>query len=143
MMNNDMLQNIEYLREKANVSYEEAMALLENQNGNVMRVLVDLENQGRLYTQLDAIDTPQAAWQRGDAPKAKKEKAASIFQKVRQTRLIIEKKNCHGEKETVANIGALTAAGVTVFLPHFMFVAVLLTLVTGHEVRMEKKGNAA
>ncbi len=50
----DMLRNIEYLREKADVSYEEAQALLERFEGNVMRALVELEHQGRIYGQPQA-----------------------------------------------------------------------------------------
>ena len=43
MMNNEMIQNIEYLREKANVSYEEATELLENNNGDVMHAMIELD----------------------------------------------------------------------------------------------------
>ena len=143
MMNNDMLQNIEYLREKANVSYEEAMGLLENHGGNVMRVLVDLEKHGRLFSQPEGLGSAQDEPQCHNNVNEKKEKVASFFQKARKTRLIVEKRNTHGEKETIANISALTAAGVTVFLPHFVFAAVLLTLVTGHQVKVEKKDDAA
>ena len=141
MMNNDMLQNIEYLREKANVSYEEAMELLETHGGNVMRVLVDLEKRGLLYSQ-PASDRVQGGGRyRGNACEPR-EKVASFFQKAKQSRLIVKKDNPQGGKETVANISALAAGGLAVFFPYLATVAVLLALLTGHQVKVETKESA-
>ena len=42
------IEQIDYLREKATLSYEEAMELLERCDGDLTRCLVDLERRGRL-----------------------------------------------------------------------------------------------
>ncbi|MDR3050789.1 MAG: hypothetical protein LBU67_03605 [Oscillospiraceae bacterium] len=45
------VEQIDYLREKANVSYEEAMEVLERYDGDLARCLVDLERRGLLRPQ--------------------------------------------------------------------------------------------
>ena len=97
-----MIQNIEYLHEKANVSYEEAMELLQNSNGDVMRAMIELEKQGRLYSQPDDCSKAWNERQFHEELNEAKGKAKSFLNKARQTRLVIEKKNNRGEKETVA-----------------------------------------
>ena len=140
MMNNEMLKNIEYLREKANVSYEEAMELLQDNNDDVMRALIELEKKGRLYSQPDDFDEKAQTEQHCHAGcKEVKSKAASFFNKAKLTRLVIKRKNKYEEKETVANISALAAAGVAIIAPHFTFVVILLTLITGHQIKVETR----
>lgn len=43
-------EDIEILRQKSGISYEEAVNLLEYHNGSLARALVDLEKNGRLKT---------------------------------------------------------------------------------------------
>jgi len=136
MMKNEMLQNIEYLREKANVSYEEAMELLHNNNDDVMRVLIELEKQGRMQDPPEGDDKQSGCHEQR---REVKDSAASLFNRAKNTRLIIEKMNRHGEKEMIANISALAVVGITIFAPHFTFAAVVLTLVTGHQVKVAKR----
>ena len=93
MTNNDMLANIEYLREKANVSYEEAEQLLEAHNGNVMRVLVELEHQGRVFSKEGTAAEPKQNWSQYDQKHNDgMRKMKSFVQKAIQTRLVVEKK---------------------------------------------------
>ena len=138
MMNNEMIQNIEYLREKANVSYKEAIELLQNNNGDVMRAIIELEKQGRLYSQPDDCGKAQDERQFHDGLNEAKGKAKSFLNKAKKTRLVIERKNQHGEKETIANVSALVAGCVTVFAPHITIAAALIALVTGHQVKVER-----
>ncbi len=42
------LEQVEKLREHANVSYDEAKAALENANGDILQALIDLEQQGKV-----------------------------------------------------------------------------------------------
>ena len=42
------IEDIELIRRKSGISYQEAVALLDYHNGNVARALVDLERNGRL-----------------------------------------------------------------------------------------------
>lgn len=140
-MNNDMLQNIEYLREKANVSYEEAGQLLEQFDGNVMSAIVELEKRGRLYSQKasgNAQSENAEKWQK-EANEAKN-KASSFFKEVGKTRLVIEKRRGDGEMETIANVSAPLAAGVTIFAPYITLAATAVGLASGYQVKVEKNG---
>ena len=42
------IEDIELLRQKSGISYQEAVALLDYHNGSVARALIDLEKHGRL-----------------------------------------------------------------------------------------------
>ena len=42
------IEDIELIRKKSGISYQEAVALLDYHNGNVARALVDLERNGRI-----------------------------------------------------------------------------------------------
>ena len=59
------IEDIELIRRKSGISYQEAVSLLDYHNGNVARALVDLERNGRLK--------PDAAAQvRRNPPKRKR-----------------------------------------------------------------------
>ena len=134
MMNDDMLRNIEYLREKADISYEEAASLLERFDGNVMRVLVELERQGRVYQQADAgsYSKPEGKAQ------AKKVDGRSFIEKALQHRLVVES-GTGDKKETVANLSAPFCAGAALLAPHVALGSVALMFVLGYRVKIEKK----
>lgn len=139
-MNDDMLRNIDYLREKADVSYEEAANLLERYDGNVMRVLVELEQQGRIYTQPTGNSAAQDTRRQQDQFDANevKEKAKTFVDKAFKTRLVVEKKGENGGTETVANLSAPFAAGAAVVAPWLAVAAAGVAFVTGHNVKIEK-----
>ena len=42
------IEDIELLRKKSGMSYQEAVALLDYHNGSLARALIDLEKHGRL-----------------------------------------------------------------------------------------------
>lgn len=44
------LEQVEKLKEKANVSYEEAKAVLERHNGDLLEALIELERRGKAQT---------------------------------------------------------------------------------------------
>lgn len=139
MMNNDMLQSIEYLREKADVSYEEAMRLLEKFDGNVMSAIVELEKNGRLYTQGPSTGSRSDCsdqWQK-DANEARN-KASSFMKKASKTRVIIGKKRENGEMETIANVSAPIAAGITICAPYVTLAATALGFASGYQVKVER-----
>lgn len=134
-MHQDTLQHIDYLREKADISYEEAMALLEQMDGDVMRALVDLERQGRLYAQVRYTNSHNDQ-SKEDINEAK-EKAASFLRRASKSRVVIERKRADGEKETLMNVSAPIAAGVTLFAPYITLAGAALTLATGYQVKVE------
>ena len=134
MMNDDMMRNIEYLREKADISYEEAVSLLERFDGNVMRVLVELERQGRVFQQ---AETGLNSKPEGKAY-ANKSDGRSFLEKALQHRLVVES-GSGDKKATVANLSAPFCAGAALLAPHVAIGSVALMFVMGYRVRIEKK----
>ena len=46
------IEDIELIRRKSGISYQEAVALLDYHNGNVARALIDLERNGRIKPEI-------------------------------------------------------------------------------------------
>lgn len=139
MMNDDMLRNIEYLREKADVSYEEAGTLLERFDGNVMRVLVELERQGRVYPQGHG-ETERGYTAPPPPPiNETREKAQSMFNKAFQHHIIVEK-GTGKNKSVIADLSAPYVAGATVVAPWLTAASVGIMFACGYKVRWRKEG---
>lgn len=143
MPNNDMLVNIEYLRERANVSYEEAEKLLEQYDGNVMRALVELEHQGRIYSQPHSGGQAQDDWrQYGQNESDGVKKTRSFFQKALRSHVVIEKKGEDGKERTVANVPVPVAAVFAVAAPWLTVASAGLGFATGHTVKIAKEDDS-
>jgi len=149
MMQDDTLRNIEYLREKADVSYEEAMELLTKFDGNVMRALVELERQGRVYSARPVDDDGlpphythadhqryQQDRQKEKAQEAKK-KASGFVSRALEHRLVVES-GAGDDKKTVANLSAPYVAGAAVIAPHLAVASVGLMFLLGYRVKLKK-----
>lgn len=137
MTNNEMLANIEYLREKANVSYEEAEQLLMQNDGNVMRVLVLLERQGNTYAN-DGNLAPATAQRHEHEPCGAAKNASSFFRRALATHLLIEKKMENGERKLVVNVPALYAASFLLLAPRVTLGIAIVAFATGHTMRIQK-----
>lgn len=156
-MSEEMLRNIELLREKANISYEEAANLLEQNGGDVVRVLMVLEQQGRLYQQAQATQQSQESQQteEGSGPqracepcqgqeefhfdsRKMKEKAKSVWDEACKHRLVVEKKDTEGTKETVINVSAPVAAGAALVAPWLAAASAVGAIVTGCSIKVKK-----
>lgn len=145
MKDQELLQSIEYLREKADISYEEAANLLEEQNGDVMYVLIEMEKQGRLYTQEydeRVYESQEEEW-RKEARKRSEEirkDASSLWKKASNVRFVVEKRKGNGKRVQVMNANAFVTAGVALFAPHIAVTAAALGWIAGYEPRIEKQG---
>lgn len=138
MTNNDMLANIEYLREKADISYEEAERLLEENDGNVMRVLVDLERQGRVYTQGTAGGASKHDWQQYDVKDCQgAKKTRSFVRGALRTKLLIEKQG-EDEKNVAAAVPLPFAVAFALGAPWVTVATAGVVLATGYNLRLEK-----
>jgi len=134
-MNEDMLKKIEALRERADVSYEEAANLLEQNDGDMIRALMVLEQQGRLKEKA----APQAKaepWQ-AEAEEVK-EKAKSFFEKAFQSRIVVEKKTTNGDSETILNINVPFAIGATIVAPWLAAGSAIAAAATGCHIKVEE-----
>ena len=142
MSYDDMLRNMEYLREKADVSYEEAEELLKKYDGNVMRALVELERQGRVYPRGGAQGSAQGGAAQPEPNRAHKDKtvkktASQCISDAMRHRVIVER-GPKDEREVVANLSAPYCAGAAVIAPHLLLGSVALMFVLGYRVRVKK-----
>ncbi len=76
------VEDIEILRQKSGISYEEAVNLLEYHNGSLAKALVDLEKNGRLK---DAKNGQQTGYRKG--------RVASLFNTLYRMRVKVNKGN--------------------------------------------------
>jgi transcriptional regulator of heat shock response len=132
-MTEDMLQKTVYLRERADVTYEEAAQMLTNNNGDVIACLVELEKQGRVY------EGGHAKMQHNCCTQETREKVTSFFKEACKTRIVIEKRNENGDRETVVNLSAPVAAGITIVAPYLTLAAGVIALATGHQFKVKKE----
>jgi len=139
-MDDTMLLNIEYLRGKADVTYEEAAALLEANDGSVIKVLMVLEQQDRLYTQRPEEDTKEKTEDWQDETREAGEKAKSFVKRIAASRLIVEKDSADGKK-TIVNLGMPIAVGAAVLAPYLAMVSVIAGACTGCSIRVDDSIN--
>ena len=84
------IEDIELLRKKSGLSYQEAVALLDYHNGNLARALIDLEKSGRLKednTEKEGTRTMSETGKKNDT----KDKALGFLQKLYRSRVKIRK----------------------------------------------------
>lgn len=101
------IEDIELLRQKSGLSYQEAVALLDYHNGSIARALIDLEKHGRLNVEKNQEkegmnEMNQKKQQTGKDES--KNKAMNIIQKLYRSRVKIRK----GET-TIINVSVLFA----------------------------------
>ena len=133
-MTDNMLQKIVYLRERADVTYEEAAQMLTNNNGDVAACLVELEKQGRVK------EGEHAKMQHNNCcTQETKEKVTNFFKEACKTRVVIEKRKENGDRVTIANLNAPVAAGITILAPYLALAAGVIALVTGHQFKVTKE----
>lgn len=116
------LEQIDQLRQRANVSYEEAKDALERCGGDMVEALIYLEKinkvGGKSYT--NAAD--------GFVDTVKK-----LFRQGQETRFVIKK-----EENSVINVPVNAVLLTTVIVPPVTIVGGLVALFTNHKFRVEK-----
>ena len=128
------LEDVELLRKKSGISYEEAISLLDYHNGDVARVLADLEKKGRLKEE----SFTRTAEPRTEITKNGGSKVLNFIQKMYRTRIKVKK----GET-TIVNLSVLfMALAVLIFSPHLAILSLLLGLILGYRITIDKDDEA-
>lgn len=126
MAKNYTLEDVETLRSKAGVSYEEAVALLDKYDGDVARALIELEKRGQLgakAAQSSKFSLEDAfAW------------VNNLWQKGLRTRICVERKG-----EVLINLSVLFLIFMLILGPYAMVAAVVLMLLSGCSVSMQNE----
>jgi len=128
MSKNYTLEDVETLRAKSGVSYEEAVSLLDKYDGDLARALIELEKRGQLnqpaqnskFSADDAVEWIKKLWQKGMT-----------------THVVIERKG-----EQLINLSVLLIILMLILGPYAVIAAFILTLVTGCSVSLKTAGKA-
>lgn len=113
------IEDIEILRQKSGISYEEAVNLLEYHNGSLARALVDLEKNGRLRSE------------GGKAPRKKGWKG--LFDFLFRLRLTVKK-----NETTIVNLSSLFILLVLGTAPHICVIGLIVSLVLGYRISVDR-----
>jgi hypothetical protein len=155
------VEQIDYLREKASITYEEALETLERFDGDLARCLVDLERRGRIKPPRKAAgagtnyrfeyryDQNAKSYDRGhnraygrehDREYGRQPRGKAFVldhESVKQTlfsHIVVRK----GDK-VVADLPVVFLIFAVFMAPHLMFSSLLLIFLLGYRVKWERK----
>ncbi|MCH5285793.1 MAG: hypothetical protein J1E43_00055 [Christensenellaceae bacterium] len=120
------IEDIELIRRKSGISYQEAVALLDYHNGNVARALVDLERNGRIKPETsrkvesEAVDNSKKGFM-------------NLMTRLYQFRLKVKKGSV-----TILNLSLLFSLLALIISPHLVIIGAILMLILGYHVSFDK-----
>lgn len=142
-MKNYTIEQIDYLREKADISYEDAIALLEHYDGDLARCLVDLERHGRIrqpgLNQNKAKKQETWDWQRQDHDNHRfggqgRPRAFVMNWDIVKQYLFSRITVTRGSM-VVANLTIMYLLIASLVAPHLMFFSVLTMFLMGYRIK--------
>ena len=131
----DNFEKVEKLREKANVSFEEAKAALEEANWDLLDAMIALEKQGKAEARKESYSTKDdAELMVVDEPESKEKKRGNAFtDKVK----VLWHKSCENnfvverENEVIVNIPIWAFIIIVILAWHVTLVALVVALFFG------------
>ena len=120
------IEDIELIRRKSGISYQEAVALLDYHNGNVARALVDLERNGRIR--------PEASQTTQESTHHNKKGFMNFMTRLYQFRLKVKKGSI-----TILNMSMLFSILAILISPHLVIIGAILMLILGYHVSFDKR----
>ena len=127
-MANYTIDDIEILRKKSGITYEEAVNLLEYHNGSLSRSLIDLEKNGRLH---DSAPQTRAA---GNEQQSGLKK---VFNTLYHIRLMVKNKGV-----VVANLSVLFMLATVLVAPHLAVIGLIASLFLGYRINVDRNNPA-
>ena len=129
------MEDIELIRRKSGITYEEAVSMLDYHNGDVARVLIDLEKNGRLH-EMNTTNTTRAPETQMNGNK-KGGKFMNFIQKMLRTRIKVRKGDT-----PIINLSVLFVVGAALLMGlHRAFgIAVfglILGLLMGYQINID------
>lgn len=113
-------EKIEELKKRADISYEEAKALLEKHNGDVVEALIELEKRKKISPQDDHAGRFFS-------------KLKKLFSKGNHTKFMVTKKG-----KTVADLPVNYLILALIFAFHLMIISLILIFITGCKMSIRK-----
>ena len=128
------IEDIELLRRKSGMTYQEAVALLDYHSGNVTRALIDLEKNGRLKEDGNVESVNKTINTGSNSKHAEtKQKALNILQKLYRSRIKVQK-----GKTPILNFSVLFGALCLILAPHMTVFGFILSLILGYQFSFTK-----
>lgn len=131
------IEDIEMIRRKSGISYQEAVALLDYHNGNVARAMVDLERNGRIK---EGVEMPKDK-QGFSATVNGKPVTKSTFMELLHKGYRARFKIARGET-SILNMSLLFTLLALLFCPHLVLIGVILCMVLGYKITFDKHDHA-
>lgn len=132
------IEDIELIRRKSGISYQEAVALLDYHNGNVARALVDLERNGRIKEGGEEKAPNKGhfhAEYKGEP--IKKSTVMELLHKCYRARVKV-----HRQDTAILNISALFAVVSLLISPHLVILGAILSIILGYKITLDKHDHA-
>lgn len=117
------LENIDELRRRANVSYEDAKEALEKCNDDIVEALVYLEKQNKIKPNQNTSEKC-SFWS----------KVKAVIRKGNNTKFIIRKKD-----NVVVSMPVTAAVIIGLLAFHITAIVLIILLLTGHRIKFEGK----
>lgn len=130
------IEDIELIRRKSGISYQEAVALLDYHNGNVARALVDLERNGRIKEGGEAPRKKSSTSAHADV-QINKSSVMNFIHKCFRARVKIRR-----DDTPILNVSALFAALSVLISPYLVIVGAITSLVLGYKFSFDKHDHA-
>ena len=129
------MEDIELIRRKSGITYEEAVSMLDYHNGDVARVLIDLEKNGRLH-EVNTANTTRAPESNLNGNK-KGGKFMNFIQKMLRTRIKVRKGDT-----PIINLSVLFVVGAALLMGlHRAFgiaaFGLILGLLMGYQINID------
>ena len=122
------IEDIELLRQKSGLSYQEAVALLDYHSGSLARALIDLEKHGKLKNE-DNNEKEGTRHMNGNTKKVEtKEKALNLLQKLYRSRVKIRKGDTN-----IFNVSVLFAGLCLILAPHMTIAGIIVSMILGYQ----------
>jgi hypothetical protein len=123
------LEQIDFLRERANVSYREAKEALEETDGDMVEALVMLEKQNKVSEKKKSAEKKASGSGFGDNMK-------NFFKKMNRIRFIIK-----NERGILLNFPLTIAVILAIFATPFVIVGLLVALFTGYRIQFKNEND--
>ena len=121
------IEDVELLRRKSGMTYQEAVALLEYHNGNLARALIDLEKNGRLKDENTRTASSAAPKSQPRKHGETREKALNLLQKLYRCRVKVHKGDV-----PVINVSVLYGGACLLFAPHITVAGIIIAMILGY-----------
>lgn len=116
------IEQVEFLKSKADISYDEAKKLLEKHNGDMVEALTELEKSGKINKK-----TYNKEKSLGSSFKR-------LFKKGHENRFVVRRGD-----DVIANLSINFMIFTLIFAGHFLLVSLIIILLLGYKINFKKE----